>query len=73
VTGASNSGTLEFGGGLDTKPLLRLHGLPWIGKIPIGARLEVRDFYSGQPNYGVPTNCNRQNSVVFTGGPLLRF
>jgi hypothetical protein len=73
VAGVGNTGTLEFGGGLDTKPLVRLRGLPLIGKLPIGARLGVRDFYSGQPNYGVRTDGNRQNSLVFTGGLLLRF
>jgi hypothetical protein len=73
VTGAGNSGTLEFGGGVDTKPLIRLSGIPVVGKLPIGARLEVRDFYSGQPNYGVPTSGSLQNNVVLTGGLLLRF
>jgi hypothetical protein len=73
VAGAGSTGTLEFGGGLDSKPLVRLSGVPLIGKLPIGVRLEVRDFYSGQPNYGVPTDGNRQNSLVFTGGLLLRF
>jgi hypothetical protein len=73
VAGAGSTGTLEFGGGLDTKPLVRLSGIPLIGKLPIGARLEVRDFYSGQPKYGVPTDGNRQNSLVLTGGLLLHF
>ncbi len=72
VAGAGNTGTLEFGGGLDTKPLV-LKGVPLIGALPIGGRVEVRDFYSGQPNYGVPTEGTRQNSVVLTGGLLLRF
>jgi hypothetical protein len=70
VTGAGSTGTLEFGGGLDTKPLLHLKVLK---DLPIGARLEVRDFYSGQPNYGVSTGSSMQNNVVFTGGLLLRF
>jgi hypothetical protein len=73
VAGAGSTGTLEFGGGLDTKPLVHLRGIPLIGDLPIGTRLEVRDFYSGQPNYGVPTIGSRQNSLVFTGGLLLRF
>jgi hypothetical protein len=73
VAGHGSSGTLEFGGGLDTKPLLRLSNIPVIQHLPIGARFEVRDFYSGQPDYGVPTDGNRQNNVVFTGGFLLRF
>ncbi len=73
VTGKGSTGTLEFGGGLDTKPLLHLKGIPIIKDLPIGARFEVRDFYSGQPNYGVPSNSSRQNNVAFTGGLLLRF
>jgi hypothetical protein len=73
VAGAGNTGTLEFGGGLDTKPLIHLSGIPLIGKLPIGGRLEVRNFYSGQPKYGVSTDGSRQNSLLFTGGLLLRF
>ena len=73
VAGAGSTGTLEFGGGLDTKPVVHLKGFPLIGDLPIGGRVEVRDFYSGQPNYGIPTDGTRQNSVVLTGGLLLRF
>ncbi|WP_035346882.1 hypothetical protein [Edaphobacter aggregans] len=73
VTGQGSTGTFEFGGGVDTKTLIRLSGIPVLEKLPIGARFEVRDFYSGQPNYGVPTISSRQNNVVLTGGLLLRF
>jgi hypothetical protein len=73
VAGAGSTGTLEFGGGLDTKPVVHLRSIPLIGELPIGGRVEVRDFYSGQPNYGVPTDGTRQNNVVLTGGLLLRF
>lgn len=73
VAGAGSTGTLEFGGGLDTKPVVHLKGIPLIGALAIGGRVEVRDFYSGHPNYGVPTDGTRQNSVVLTGGLLLRF
>jgi hypothetical protein len=73
VAGAGSTGTLEFGGGLDTKPVVRLKGIPLIGALPIGGRVEARDFFSGQPNYGVPTDGSRQNSIVLTGGLLLRF
>ena len=73
VAGAGNSGTFEFGGGVDTKPLVRLSRIPIVRKLPIGARFEVRDFYSGQPNYGVPTSGSHQNNIVLTGGLLLRF
>jgi hypothetical protein len=73
VAGAGSTGTLEFGGGLDTKPLFGLRGIPLIGTLPVGARLEARDFYSGQPHYGVSTHGDLQNTVVLTGGLLLRF
>jgi len=73
VAGAGSTGTLEFGGGLDTKPVVHLKGIPLIGDLPIGGRVEVRDFYSGQPNFGVRTDGTRQNSIVLTGGLLLRF
>lgn len=73
VTGQGNSGTLEFGAGVDTRPLIHLKGLPLLGSLPIGGRFEVRDFYSGQPKYGVPTNGSLQNNVVFIGGLVLRF
>ena len=73
VTGAGSTGALEFGGGVDTRPLITLKPIPVVGKLPIGARLEVRDFYSGQPRYGLPTTSSLQNNVVFTGGLLLRF
>lgn len=72
VTGAGSSGALVIGGGVDTKPLVHL-SLPIVGKLPVGARFEVRDFLSGQPNYGVPTTSSVQNNVAFTGGFLLRF
>ena len=41
----TNTGTFEFGAGIDTRIVVR------ILRIPIGFRLEVRDFYSGSPNY----------------------
>ncbi len=62
----SNSGALEFGAGVDTATLLR------VLRIPIGFRLEARDFYAGTPNYNV-SSANWQNNVVFTGGLLVRF
>ena len=73
VSGQGNSGTLEFGGGLDTRPLIHLKGVPLIGALPIGGRFEVRDFYSGQPKYGVQTNGSLQNNISFTGGLVLHF
>jgi hypothetical protein len=62
-----NTGTFEFGGGVDTHTVLRLL------KIPIGFRMEVRDFYSGLPNYNVKVAGSLQNNLAFTGGLLVRF
>jgi hypothetical protein len=62
-----NTGTFEFGGGVDTRTVLRAF------KIPIGFRLEVRDFYSGLPDYNVRVTGNLQNNVAFTAGLLIRF
>jgi hypothetical protein len=73
VSGKGHSGALVFGGGVDSRPLIHLKGLPLRDGLPIGTRFEVRDFYSGQPLYGVPTHGNWQNNIVFTGGLLIRF
>lgn len=63
----TNTGTFEFGAGIDTRSVVR------VLKIPIGFRLEVRDFYSGLPNYNRQIDASRQNNVAFTGGLLIRF
>jgi hypothetical protein len=63
----TNTGTFVFGGGVDTRPGLR------VLRIPIGFRIEVRDFYSGQPNYNQKSSGSLQNNVAFTGGLLIRF
>jgi hypothetical protein len=73
VKGRGNSGTFEFGGGVDTRPLIQFKGVPLLKDLPIGGRFEVRDFYSGQPHYGVATRGNYQNNIAFTGGLLIRF
>jgi hypothetical protein len=57
---------LSFGGG-DTRPIVH------ILKIPIGFRIEVRDFYSGLPNYNQKVTGNLQNNLSFNGGFLIRF
>ena len=62
-----NTGTFEFGGGVDTHTVVHLL------KIPIGFRVEVRDFYSGQPNYNVKVTGGLQNNLAFTGGLLIQF
>jgi len=63
----TNTGTLEFGAGIDTRSVVR------VLRIPIGFRFEVRDFYSGLPNYNRTIDASRQNNVAFTGGLLIRF
>jgi hypothetical protein len=66
LKGTHNTGSLEFGGGIDTAPIVHVF------RIPIGIRLEVRDFYSGTPNFNAPLD-GRLNSVAYTGGLLLKF
>ena len=63
----TNTGTFVFGGGVDTRTLVH------VLKIPIGFRIEVRDFYSGLPNYNQKIAGNLQNNLAFTGGLLIRF
>ncbi len=63
----TNTGTFVFGGGIDTRPFLR------VLKIPIGFRIEVRDFYSGLPNYNQRVIGNLQNNLAFNGGLLVKF
>jgi len=66
LKGTHNTGNLEFGGGIDTAPLVHVF------RIPIGVRLEVRDFYSGTPNFNAPLD-GRLNTLAYTGGLLLKF
>ena len=63
----TNTGTLVFGGGIDTRTVVH------VLKIPIGFRIEVRDFYSGLPNYNQKVTANLQNNLAFNGGLLIRF
>ncbi len=72
VTGAGSTGALVFGAGVDTRPIVHL-ALPLLPNLSVGARLEARDFLSGQPKYGVPTTSGVQNNVNLGGGLLLRF
>ena len=65
--GGTNTGNLEFGGGIDAAPIIHMLG------IPIGARIEVRDFYSGAPNFNAQLSGSGLNTVTYTGGLLLRF
>ncbi|HET8923668.1 MAG TPA: hypothetical protein VFN26_11825 [Candidatus Acidoferrum sp.] len=63
----TNTGTFVFGGGVDTRTVIH------VLKIPIGFRIEVRDFYSGLPNYNVNVGGGLQHNLAFNGGLLIRF
>jgi opacity protein-like surface antigen len=69
IDGASNPaprfthrGVFAYGGGLDLKVWRFL-----------GARWEVRDFYSGNPSFNAPTRSGSQHNVVVGGGFTLHF
>ena len=64
---STNTGTFAFGGGIDTRTVIH------VLKIPVGFRIEVRDFYSGLPNYNVNVGGGLQNNLAFTGGLLIKF
>lgn len=65
----TNKGAIEYGGGLDFKT-----GLP-----ALGFRAEVRDFVTGNPNFGftnIVTGDNgglRRHNLMVGGGIVLRF
>ena len=63
----TNTGTFVFGGGVDTRTVIRIR------KIGVGFRFEVRDFYSGLPNYNVNVGGGLQTNLAFTGGLFLKF
>jgi hypothetical protein len=58
----TNSGAVEFGGGVDVRGFGRL-----------GFRGEIRDVYSGPRNFAIPTPGNRVHNVVASGGLVVRF
>jgi hypothetical protein len=59
---STNTGVIQFGGGLDAWFWHR-----W------GARLEVRDFYSGVPDLNVSTGRSRQHNYYVGAGVVHRF
>lgn len=65
-TTGTNKGALQFGGGVDLRSPINL-------LLPIGFRVEVRDFYSGQPRFNAITTSNGQHNVLVSGGLVLRF
>jgi hypothetical protein len=65
-----NKGALQFGGGVDIKT-----GIPLLG-----FRAEVRDFVSGQPDFGIVSiqtvgsqSLGRRHNVLAGGGIVFRF
>ncbi len=58
----THRGAFQYGAGADF-PIKR-----WIG-----ARVEVRDFYTGNPSFNVPTSGKGQHNLVFSGGFVLYF
>jgi len=66
LTPGTNAGTAEFSGGIDSKAVIHLI-------LPIGFRLEVRDYLSGKPNYNISTPGAVQNNVVLSGGFVVKF
>jgi hypothetical protein len=58
----TNTNAVQFGGGLD----LRLIPL-------IGFRAEVRDYWTGTPNYNGSTSSDRQHNLLVGGGLVLNF
>ena len=63
----TNTGAFVFGGGIDSCTVLHVF------RVPVGFRVEVRDFYSGSPDYNQQVHGSLQNNVVFTGGLLIKF
>jgi hypothetical protein len=73
-TGATNKGALQYGGGLDFKT-----GIPYLG-----FRGEVRDFVTGDPNFGLVPRAGvftvsssqsglHRHNILAGGGVVLRF
>src|ERR1051325_3784291 len=57
---------LQFGGGVDFRTPIRI-------LFPIGFRAEVRDFYSGKPDFRTDATGSPQHNVVFSGGLVVHF
>jgi hypothetical protein len=60
--GGGNTGVVEFGGGLDV----------WFWR-NLGARFELRDFYSGEPDLNITTSNSRQHNYYAGVGIIYRF
>jgi len=58
----TNTGALEFGGGVD------IRGFGWLG-----FRGEVRDIYTGPRRFSIPTPGPNVHNIVASGGLVIRF
>jgi hypothetical protein len=58
----TNTGAIEYGGGVD------VHGLGWLG-----FRGEVRDIYTGARSFSLPTPAPNVHNVIISGGLIVRF
>jgi hypothetical protein len=58
----TNTGAVQFGGGVDVK------AVTWLG-----FRGEVRDVFTGARNFSIPTPAPRVHNVVASGGFVIRF
>jgi hypothetical protein len=58
----TNTGAVEFGGGVDVR------GFGWLG-----FRGEVRDIYTGPRRFSIPTPAPNVHNVVASGGLVIRF
>ena len=62
----THRGALQFGAGIDVRTPVEV-------LLPLSVRLEVRDLFSGKPNYNVDTGGGFQHNVVLSGGIVLHF
>ncbi len=62
----ANRGAVEFGGGIDFRTPIKV-------LFPIKLRVEIRDFYSGQPNYNLAVAAGFQHNLLFSGGLAVSF
>jgi len=66
-TQGTGRSTIEMGAGFDTQTVGH------IASFPIAFRVEVRDFYSGLPEYGQSLVRSKQHNVILGGGLVVRF
>jgi len=59
-------GSVQFGGGVDFRTPVKV-------LFPIGVRAEVRDFYSGVPDFRTTAPGGLQHNLVISGGLVVRF